>query len=583
MKNLLSFIVFIGFYNSLIAQVLPPNVLCVEDTINNYIAINWADVANCGSNFESYHIWGANQPQGPFELIADVFDPTVSLYIHSTPDLQYGAVFYYMTQECGGVLSVPSDTIANTEPQPPTLDYVTVNENNIVELYWNMDDYPDYFGTKIFRVFNSSIQSLTTIDGTAITYYLDLTSSPSQKVESYDLAARDGCGEPGSYSGNLHSTILFRAEEFICDGYFNFSWTPYVGWETNGIVDYKVYKNDEVISTLSGNSTDLSFQYQLLPQDTIDLCFRVEATSVDGYVSSSNRTCYAFSTPPMPFYINWKRASVINENDVELEWFNDPGKSAYLYNINRGNTPTDLETVIGYNPIIALPAEMDTTDLSALATSRAYYYQVEARDTCVAQIISGLVKTIYVKGKDNFNLTNTLEWNAYEIENGTVTAYNIYREDLGFTDPLITVDGSVLEYTDNVTGMTPLNSRFCYQIEAIYNLIDPNGNELELNSLSNTTCISQNSRIIVPNIFTPNGTENIFKPIVLYPDMDSYTMMIFNRWGEILFTSTDPEQGWTGSDPNGKTAPQGVYSYVIKMNSMNGIPLEKKGTVTLIR
>ena len=50
--------------------------------------------------------------------------------------------------------------------------------------------------------------------------------------------------------------------------------------------------------------------------------------------------------------------------------------------------------------------------------------------------------------------------------------------------------------------------------------------------------------------------------------------MIFNRWGKEVFTSTDPNFGWTGKD-----LPAGVYYYFAEYSNN----LEYKGTVSLLR
>ncbi|MNE77903.1 hypothetical protein D3C80_1742600 [compost metagenome] len=54
----------------------------------------------------------------------------------------------------------------------------------------------------------------------------------------------------------------------------------------------------------------------------------------------------------------------------------------------------------------------------------------------------------------------------------------------------------------------------------------------------------------VPNTFTPDGDEynNIFLPVFNNSfDKQSYTMLIFNRWGEVLFESHDLSVGWDGT------------------------------------
>lgn len=70
----------------------------------------------------------------------------------------------------------------------------------------------------------------------------------------------------------------------------------------------------------------------------------------------------------------------------------------------------------------------------------------------------------------------------------------------------------------------------------------------------------------VPNAFTPNndGYNNVFKPILASGfDPDDYRLLIFNRWGEIMFESNNHEIGWDGTY-NGAVVPEGAYVYKIE-------------------
>ncbi|MBC7126148.1 MAG: gliding motility-associated C-terminal domain-containing protein, partial [Bacteroidales bacterium] len=59
-------------------------------------------------------------------------------------------------------------------------------------------------------------------------------------------------------------------------------------------------------------------------------------------------------------------------------------------------------------------------------------------------------------------------------------------------------------------------------------------------------------------------------------------LMIFSRWGEQIFTSTDVNIGWDGY-VNGKLAQQGVYMWRAIGKFTNGKPFDMKGNVTLLR
>ena len=90
----------------------------------------------------------------------------------------------------------------------------------------------------------------------------------------------------------------------------------------------------------------------------------------------------------------------------------------------------------------------------------------------------------------------------------------------------------------------------------------------------------------IPNAFTPDGDEfnNTFKPI-FYSGFDpfSYTLTMYDRWGEILFESHDVAFGWDGTY-NGELAKEGVYTWTIKFKDVdNDKKLVYSGHVSLIK
>lgn len=56
----------------------------------------------------------------------------------------------------------------------------------------------------------------------------------------------------------------------------------------------------------------------------------------------------------------------------------------------------------------------------------------------------------------------------------------------------------------------------------------------------------------------------------------------FNRWGQVVFSSTDRGRGWDGK-VSGILQPAEVYVYVVRVKKVNGQMVEKKGTLMLIR
>jgi gliding motility-associated-like protein len=89
--------------------------------------------------------------------------------------------------------------------------------------------------------------------------------------------------------------------------------------------------------------------------------------------------------------------------------------------------------------------------------------------------------------------------------------------------------------------------------------------------------------LFFPTAFTPNGdgTNDVFLGAV--SGLNSYTITIYNRWGEAIFRSVDASLGWDGTNPGGGNAPGGVYTYRIEYLDFENVPGEKVGTITLYR
>ena len=114
-------------------------------------------------------------------------------------------------------------------------------------------------------------------------------------------------------------------------------------------------------------------------------------------------------------------------------------------------------------------------------------------------------------------------------------------------------------------------------------------------TVSDGKCTSQdeiyvdacNSALWLPNVFTPNddGINEKFKPVIL-GIISSFRMVIFNRWGQQLYETTDIISGWNG-DFMGEPCPSGVYYYIIEYSSgLTPTTIQqntKRGAVTLLR
>lgn len=88
----------------------------------------------------------------------------------------------------------------------------------------------------------------------------------------------------------------------------------------------------------------------------------------------------------------------------------------------------------------------------------------------------------------------------------------------------------------------------------------------------------------VPNAFSPNSdTKNDKFPWTTPRNcIADFSIKIYNRWGNLVFESTNPTIVWDGSTPKGKNGNEGVYAYEVKA-TFNGTAIDQKGTVTLMK
>ena len=93
-------------------------------------------------------------------------------------------------------------------------------------------------------------------------------------------------------------------------------------------------------------------------------------------------------------------------------------------------------------------------------------------------------------------------------------------------------------------------------------------------------------RYYLPNAFSPNqdNTNEQFRGKGLFEGISEFEMTIWNRWGELVFRTDDPNAGWNGLRMNsGAALPGGVYVYLVKFRGPRGQNYQYEGFATLLR
>ena len=88
--------------------------------------------------------------------------------------------------------------------------------------------------------------------------------------------------------------------------------------------------------------------------------------------------------------------------------------------------------------------------------------------------------------------------------------------------------------------------------------------------------------VAVPNAITPNDDGK--NDALVIDGIDQFAeneLVIFNRWGDVLYTSKPYKNDWRGTNQSGQDLPEGTYYYVLRLNTANGKIL--RGDMTILR
>jgi|688.fasta_scaffold58026_5 gliding motility-associated-like protein len=567
-------------------------IICAtNNNVTNNVSLIWTQSSNPCGPFVAYYVFASTSSSGPFTAIDSTFTITDTTFIH-TGALAVNANWYYYVvaiYNCVGFVPTPSATIQNAAPAVPTISYVTVGLN-FAEIHWDPSPSPQ---TCFYVIYYDSIRNNSerhdTVWGRFNTTYIDSFFTYNSNLDPifYTIEANDCCGNNNGIVQPSHRTIFAKSEELKCDGKVQYTWSPYIGW--SNIYSYRIFASNNgapYAKVAELPNIARSFDYSDFG-DFDSVCVFVEALNASdtSIHSRSNIDCSRPAVIQQPKFFYVVNATVNDNEEVDLIWVIDTTAEMFRYYIETkysGQPFLRLFETLVQRPFIS---EIDTT-LDSLSNTalQSYTYRLQSDDSCGNRVKSSEVSTIFLKVTLSNYYEFTLNWTPFDIDYGRVISYDIYRRQNN--EPYVfitTVDPNSLEYIDNVEGIVKDGAQYCYKVVAKYNLRLPNGISYNnLISKSNKGCITHRPIVYIPNAFVPEGVNNIFRPDITFNDLTGYSMSIFNRWGEEIFTTSDYASGWDGKK-NGKDCPAGGYAYLIQFNGLDGFKNEYKGVVLLVR
>ncbi len=258
------------------------------------------------------------------------------------------------------------------------------------------------------------------------------------------------------------------------------------------------------------------------------------------------------------------RATWDNDSTVLLQWHAYP--KALWYKV---------ESKFQVNQLL-----IDTFYYQKVPQSEIYEYRISVIDSCNFINQPSLVhNTLLLSGKMVDSKVINLKWNRYINWLNGIDYYNICRFNVLSNSWQIISTTIDTNFTLLVKPEDSL-SEYIFYVEAI----ELNGNLAA--SVSNKVYLYTVPQVWMPNAFSPNndGINELLFPKGL--GVKSYTMSIYNRWGEKLFQTDDTHPGWDGKF-EGVEVPVGTYIYEVQATCYLDKTVEKiislKGAFQLIR
>jgi len=284
-----------------------------------------------------------------------------------------------------------------------------------------------------------------------------------------------------------------------------------------------------------------------------------------------------------------------------LDWTNNVSWQNYSFDILRYNNLTMSFDSIGNS------TSTTYTDFG-LVNGRNYCYQIRSRGTYGVQDLEPLL--INLSQEDcatavdiippcsiDLNVenpcdelgevdlaSNVLSWlSPFTVcdDSFDASSYKIYygQTRTGEFEVIKEIDDiRILDYVHTPSQ----GSVSCYRIS----VLDSLGNE---SMLSPVICVDNCPVYELPNTFTPNNdnANDLFTPM-RRRYIDNVKFQVFNKWGNLLYETEDPDINWDGTNQSGKNMDEGVYHYTCEVFELEDTGIQKRtqvltGFIHLIR
>lgn len=482
----------------------------------------------------------------------------------------------------------PAEVIITDIDVDPLTGFTTINWSESPET-----DVKEYWILKLNPA-SGTFQQIDVVVGKTNTTYTDLNvslQSAAVASQSYKVIPVDECNN--NQALKFVSTIFVDGTPNRCALTIDIAWNPFITGETGNnqiiqssiieiAVDYELWIDKgtgfNYFTTISKGTTTYTVK-NVTPETLI--CYQIRAKLPNGEISNSSQYCYNLHLEPASLDNYIAHASVTPTEEVELKLYT--GK---IISNNTIEIYKSQDQGITFDSIYSQPVNQTVftyldTEVDVQAQSYQYYFVL--KDVCkIRRDSSNIASTIFLETSyHEFDSVPQFFWNAYKRYYSNVHDYVLERS-INESDyvEVDSVAGSFVNIADHIKRVLSQSFKtLCYQIKAVEDTLNQYG--FREVSYSNQVCIEDTPTIYIPTGFVIDGVSGNFIPRFTYLIDKSYSFAVYNRWGQTVFQTNDPLQGWDGYF-NGQPVTQGAYAFKVIFKDENNEDQILTGSVTVL-
>lgn len=468
------------------------------------------------------------------------------------------------------------DTVSNA----PNLQFVTHlkairEDQEKLNIHWEASQQKAFEQYKVLAQLNegNAFRTINTVEERGQT---TLTVKSDQSHKGYRLMIEGQCGRSSDTSELHHpASIQVKSPELFTN---KLSWTGYKGWSK--VKGYEIQAapeggNFKAIDTVPGNRK--FYRNEGLCRG--DYHYQVVALHPGSTFKAWSNHAVKSPKYKRPEYKRPMLSTTVQNGALKTTWNRPVNWEPSSYSIQRKSTDD-----ANWQKVAEGIQDNNWVDSSVSVNDASYQYRISALNHCQEPSPeAGLSSSILLNAKSQQEGIK-LVWESGTQWQKQVAYYEIQlkqRENQDFRT-IETVSGDQNSFIDKSTHQVS-DTALIYRIKAHH----ATGSI----SVSNEASTVQRAKVYVPNAFTPNndGLNDEFKvegKALRNLDGEGFAqfeLAIFNRWGERVFKTNKPTEGWDGTDASGKKLSQGTFIFKMNAVSKQGKSFAKKGKLTLIR